>query len=74
MDGLFAFQVAQLWTGEGIQHTVYFPLTCQKPHTIKMFYFVYGYSTSVCPKRKEFSLLALSLNEINLKTSVISHE
>lgn len=41
-DGLFAFQVRHLRTNEELLHTVYFPLTKALPHTIKMFYFVYG--------------------------------
>ena len=41
-DGLFAFQVRHLRTNEDLLHSVYFPLTKGLPHTIKMFYFVYG--------------------------------
>jgi hypothetical protein len=50
-DGLFAFQVGHLRTNGDILHTVYFPLTKALPHTIKMFYFVYGKKKSVLPEQ-----------------------
>ena len=50
-DGLFAFQVRHLRTNEELLHTVYFPLTKGLPHTIKMFYFVYGKKKSVPPEQ-----------------------
>ena len=50
-DGLFAFQVRHLRTNEDLLHTVYFPLTKGLPHTIKMFYFVYGKKKSVLPEQ-----------------------
>ncbi len=50
-DGLFAFQVRHLRTNEELLHTVYFPLTKALPHTIKMFYFVYGKKESVLPEQ-----------------------
>lgn len=50
-DGLFAFQVRHLRTNEELLHTVYFPLTKALPHTIKMFYFVYGKKKSVLPEQ-----------------------
>ncbi len=50
-EGLFAFQVRHLRTNEELLHTVYFPLTKALPHTIKMFYFVYGKKKSVLPEQ-----------------------
>ena len=62
-DGLFAFQVRHLRSNKGILHTVYFPLTKGLPHTIKMFYFVYGKKKFVLleqPSRPTHRYLALS--------------
>jgi len=38
-DGPFYLEIL-LFPDQGhVQYTVYFPLTCKNPHTIKMFYF-----------------------------------
>ena len=63
-----------------MRDTVYFPLTCRRPHTIKMFYSVYNaliqhmeIHYKVSPKQPVFYSLASGLMKLHLKTLHIKH-